>query len=264
MKQYLELLENILENGVRRDDRTGVGTVGVFGTQLRFDLQEGLPIVTTKKIHLKSVIYELLWFLKGDTNVKYLNANGVTIWDEWQDEFGDLGPVYGKQWRAWETDYGRTIDQIAQVIEDIKNNPYSRRHIISAWNVGDLDKMALPPCHLLFQFFVSDGKLSCQMYQRSVDTFLGLPFNIASYSILTHLIAQVCGLDVGEFVWVGGDTHIYLNHLEQVNEQLKREPLELPRLELNKEIKHIDDFKFDDIKVVGYQSHPSIKAPIAV
>lgn len=264
MQNYLNLLENILENGTVREDRTGVGTIGLFGTQLRFDLSEGLPVVTTKKIHLKSVIHELLWFISGSTNIKYLNDNGVNIWNEWADENGELGAVYGKQWRSWGAKDGTVIDQLSKVIHDIKTNPYSRRHIISAWNVGELEEMKLPPCHLLFQFFVSEGKLSCQMYQRSVDTFLGLPFNIASYAILTQMIAQVCDLEVGEFVWVGGDTHIYLNHREQVKEQLTREPFKLPILKLNPDVKDIFDFKYEDFEIQDYISHPSIKAPIAI
>ncbi len=264
MKQYLNLLKHILENGSQRDDRTGVGTISVFGYQMRFDLSEGLPVVTTKKLHLRSIIYELLWFLNGDTNIKYLKENKVGIWNEWADENGNLGPVYGKQWRQWETADGRVIDQISNVIEQIKTNPYSRRLIVSAWNTGEIEKMALAPCHVLFQFYVDKGKLSCQLYQRSVDSFLGLPFNIVSYSILTHMIAQQCDLEVGDFVWTGGDVHLYLNHLEQTKLQLTREPYPLPEFRIKRKPESIFDYKFEDFEIVNYQSHPGISAPIAV
>lgn len=264
MKQYLDYLEHILENGTRREDRTGVGTIGVFGYQMRFDLQTGFPLVTTKKIHLRSVIYELLWFLKGDTNIKYLNENGVTIWDEWATEAGELGPVYPAQWTAWKAVNGQVINQIAEVVEQIKTNPTSRRLIVSAWNVGDLAKMALPPCHLLFQFYVEGSKLSCQLYQRSADSFLGVPFNIASYALLTHLIARQCDLDVGEFVWTGGDCHIYLNHLEQVKLQLSRQPFPLPQLIIKRRPASIFDYEFEDFEITDYQSHPLIRAAVAV
>lgn len=264
MKQYLNYLRNILENGAERRDRTGVGTIGIFGQQMRFDLQQGFPLVTTKKIHLRSVIYELLWFLRGETNVRYLNENGVTIWDEWASDAGELGPVYPAQWTAWQTRDGDEINQIAEVVEQIKTNPYSRRLIVSAWNVGDLPKMALPPCHLLFQFYVNDGKLSCQLYQRSADSFLGVPFNIASYALLTHMIAEQCDLAVGEFVWTGGDCHIYLNHLEQVKLQLSREPFSLPQLIIRRKPASIFDYQFEDFEIVNYQSHPRISAPVAV
>ena len=263
MKQYLEMCKHILNNGVDRADRTGTGTRSVFGYQLRFDLQKGFPLMTTKKVYWKAVVYELLWFLKGDTNIKYLNDNDVHIWDEWADENGDLGNVYGHQWRSWETTDG-TIDQIARVIEQIRNNPYSRRLIVNAWNVGDLDQMALPPCHLLFQFYVADNKLSCQLYQRSCDTFLGVPFNIASYSLLIHLIAQVVDLEVGEFIWTGGDVHIYNNHFEQIKEQLSREPKPLPQIKINSEIKDIFAIEYEDIELIGYDPHPSIKGDISV
>ena len=264
MKQYLDYLQNILENGSKRTDRTGVGTIGLFGQQMRFDLQQGFPIVTTKKIHLRSVIYELLWFLRGETNIKYLNEHGVTIWDEWASDTGELGRVYPAQWTAWQTRDGDEINQIAEVIEQIKTNPYSRRLIVSAWNVGDLPKMALPPCHLLFQFYVNDGKLSCQLYQRSADSFLGVPFNIASYALLTQMIAEQCDLGVGEFVWTGGDCHIYLNHLEQVKLQLSREPFPLPQLIIRRKPASIFDYRFEDFEIVNYQSHPRISAPVAV
>lgn len=264
MKQYLELLQEIMENGTVKKDRTGVGTKSVFGHQMRFDLSEGFPLLTTKKVHLKSIIYELLWFIKGDTNISYLKENGVSIWDEWADENGDLGPVYGKQWRSWQTPDGRSIDQLSQVIETIKNNPESRRMIVCAWNPSDVDNMALPPCHCFFQFYVADGKLSCQLYQRSADTFLGVPFNIASYALLTMMIAQVCGLEPGEFIHTTGDTHIYLNHFDQVREQLSREPRPLPRMILNPEIKSIFDFTYQDFKLEGYDPWPLIKAPVAV
>ena len=264
MKQYQEFLRHILETGTKRDDRTGVGTIGVFGYQMRFDLQAGFPAVTTKKLHFRSIIHELLWFLNGDTNIKYLNDNKVTIWDEWADKNGDLGPIYGKQWVKWETKDGEVINQIADVIAEIKRNPNSRRLIVSAWNVGELGEMALMPCHLLFQFYVSDGKLSCQMYQRSADSFLGVPYNIASYSILTQMIAEQCDLEVGEFIWTGGDCHIYLNHLEQVKLQLSREPFPLPKLILKRNPDSIFDYQFEDFEIAGYQSHKSIAAPIAV
>lgn len=264
MKQYHDYLKHILENGVRKEDRTGTGTISIFGYQMRFDLQKGFPAVTTKKLHFRSIIHELLWFLKGDTNIKYLNENGVTIWDEWTDANGDLGPVYGKQWTSWETVDGRVINQIEWLINEIKTNPDSRRLVVSAWNVGELDKMALMPCHALFQFYVADGKLSCQLYQRSCDSFLGVPYNIVSYALLTHMIAQQCDLEVGDFVWTGGDCHIYLNHLEQVESQLSREPFPLAKLEIKRKPDSIFDYKFEDFEIVGYQSHKAIAAPIAV
>lgn len=264
MRQYLDLLQDILDHGVKKDDRTGVGTLSVFGRQMRFNLQEGFPLLTTKKLSTRSIFHELLWFLKGETNIKYLHDNQVTIWDEWADKDGNLGPVYGKQWRRWEGPDGNIYDQVAEVIEQIKKNPNSRRLIVSAWNVADLPKMALPPCHLLFQFYVSQGKLSCMLYQRSCDVFLGVPFNIASYALLTHMIAQVCGLEAGEFVHTLGDTHLYLNHLDQAKEQLTREPRSLPMLKLNPAVKVIDWFKYEDIEILNYDPHPSIKAPIAV
>lgn len=264
MKQYLELCEHILENGVKKNDRTGTGTISVFGHQMRFDLQEGFPLLTTKKVFLKGIIYELLWFLKGDTNIKYLQDHGVHIWDEWADENGNLGPVYGHQWRSWGTKDGRTIDQISNVIEQIKTNPDSRRLIVSAWNVGELDEMALPPCHTLFQFYVADGKLSCQLYQRSADVFLGLPFNIASYSLLTMMVAHVCGLQPGEFIHTTGDTHIYLNHIEQIKTQLQRTPRKLPTMKLNPEVKNIFDFEYEDFILEGYDPHPPIKGEVSV
>lgn len=264
MKEYLDLMEHVKKNGVRKDDRTGTGTLSVFGYQMRFDISEKFPLLTTKKLHLKSIIHELLWFLQGSTNIKYLKDNGVTIWDEWADENGELGPVYGSQWRSWHTADGRAIDQISNVIEQIKTNPDSRRLIVSAWNVGEIDKMALAPCHAFFQFYVADGKLSCQMYQRSADIFLGVPFNIASYSLLTMMIAQVTGLKPGEFIHTLGDAHLYLNHLEQVEEQLSRQPLPLPVMKINPGVKSIFDFKYEDFELVGYESHPAIKAPIAV
>lgn len=264
MEQYLTLLEHVLKNGVRKEDRTGTGTLSVFGYQMRFNLSAGFPVVTTKKIHLKSVIHELLWFLKGDTNIKYLKDNGVTIWDEWADENGDLGPVYGAQWRSWKTHDNKSIDQISRAIELIKTKPYSRRIIVSAWNVGEIERMALPPCHILFQFYVSDGKLSCQLYQRSADIFLGVPFNIASYALLTHMVAQVCGLQAGEFIHTLGDAHLYLNHLEQAKTQLGRRPYPLPELTLNPDIKDIFAFTYEDIQINNYKSHPPIKAPVAV
>jgi thymidylate synthase len=264
MRQYHDLLHRILDEGALKGDRTGTGTRSVFGHLLRFDLSEGFPMVTTKKLHLKSIVHELLWFLAGDTNVRYLQDNGVRIWNDWADEAGDLGPVYGKQWRSWTKPDGGTVDQISWVIDEIKRNPNSRRLIVSAWNVGELDDMALMPCHCLFQFYVADGKLSCQLYQRSADVFLGVPFNIASYALLTQMIAQVTGLQPGEFVHSFGDTHLYLNHLEQAREQLTREPLPLPKLWLNPEVKSIFDFKFEDIRVDGYEAHPHISAPVAV
>lgn len=264
MQQYLDLMKHVKEHGVKKEDRTGTGTVSVFGYQMRFNLEDGFPAMTTKKLHFKSIIHELLWFLNGDTNTKYLNDNGVSIWDEWADENGDLGPVYGAQWRSWPAADGKTIDQISGVIDQIKNNPDSRRLIVSAWNVGELDQMALMPCHAFFQFYVADGKLSCQLYQRSADIFLGVPFNIASYALLTMMVAQVCELRPGDFVHTLGDAHLYLNHMQQVDEQLSREPLALPVMEINPEINSIFDFKYDDFELVNYESHPSIKAPIAV
>lgn len=264
MQQYLDLLRHILENGVHKTDRTGTGTQSCFGYQMRFDLQKGFPLVTTKKVHLKSIIYELLWFLKGDTNIAYLKEHGVKIWDEWADANGDLGPVYGKQWRSWEGKDGKVIDQVSDLIAQIKKNPDSRRLIISAWNVADLPEMALMPCHNMFQFYVANGKLSCQLYQRSADVFLGVPFNIASYALLTMMIAQVCDLEPGEFVHTFGDVHIYSNHAEQVQLQLSREPFPLPTMKLNPAVKDIFDFKFEDFTLENYQSHPAIKAPVAV
>jgi thymidylate synthase len=264
MEQYHQLLKHILTNGSLKEDRTGVGTRSVFGYQMRLNLSEGFPLVTTKKLHLKSIIYELLWFLNGDTNIKYLKDNGVSIWDEWADENGNLGPVYGYQWRSWPGRNGEKIDQIAKLIEQLKSKPDSRRHIVTAWNPADVDKMALPPCHALFQFYVADGKLSCQLYQRSCDTFLGLPFNIASYALLVHMIAQQCELQAGDFVWTGGDVHIYNNHIEQVNLQLSREPFPLPALNIKQKPASIFEYQFSDFEILNYQSHPSIKAPIAV
>lgn len=264
LRQYLQLLEDILENGVEKEDRTGVGTLSVFGRQLRFNLQDGFPLVTTKKLHIRSIIYELLWFLKGDTNVRYLQENGVTIWDEWADENGDLGPIYGAQWRSWKGADGKTIDQIAWVVEEIKRNPNSRRLLVSAWNVAELDEMKLPPCHYAFQFYVANGRLSCMWQQRSVDTFLGLPFNIASYALLMHMIAQQCDLDVGELIFTGGDVHLYKNHLEQAKLQLTREPRPLPKLVIKRKPPSIFDYEYDDFEIVGYDPHPAIKAPVAV
>lgn len=264
LRNYLDLLQDVLDRGVEKGDRTGTGTLSVFGRQLRYDLSEGFPLVTTKRIHLKSVVHELLWFLRGDTNIGYLKENGVRIWDEWADENGDLGPVYGSQWRAWETPDGRTIDQIQQVVDAIKRNPDSRRHLVSAWNVAVIDEMKLPPCHFVFQFYVAGGKLSCMLTMRSVDTFLGLPFNIASYSLLTHMIAQQCDLEVGEFIWSGGDVHIYSNHLEQVKLQLSREPLPLPKLNILRKPDSIFDYKYEDFEFIGYEHHPGIKATVAV
>ena len=264
MQQYLDLLSHVMENGVDRGDRTGTGTRGVFGYQMRFDLADGFPMVTTKKLHKKSIVHELIWFLAGDTNIGYLQENGVRIWDEWADANGDLGPVYGKQWRRWEGPDGAVIDQVDKVIEAIKTNPNSRRHIVSAWNPADVDEMALPPCHCLFQFHVADGKLSCQLYQRSADIFLGVPFNIASYALLTHMMAQVCDLEVGDFVHTFGDAHIYANHFEQVELQLTRAPMPLPRLKLNPDVKSIYDFKYEDVKILGYKAHPHIAGKVAV
>lgn len=264
MQQYLQLLQHILNNGVSKTDRTGTGTISTFGYQMRFDLNKGFPLVTTKKVHLKSIVYELLWFLKGDTNIQYLKENGVRIWDEWADANGDLGPVYGKQWRSWACNNGKEIDQISEVIEQIKTNPDSRRLIVSAWNVADLPEMALMPCHNMFQFYVAKGRLSCQLYQRSADVFLGVPFNIASYALLTMMMAQVCGLQPGEFVHTFGDVHIYSNHLEQVKLQLSREPYPLPQMRLNPDVKNIFDFTYEDFTLTNYQSHPAIKAAVAV
>jgi len=264
MRAYLDLVQRILDEGVAKGDRTGTGTLSVFGHQMRFRLDDGFPLVTTKKVHLKSVVAELLWFIAGDTNTTYLRDNGVTIWDEWADDNGDLGPVYGYQWRSWPAPNGEHIDQLAQVIEQIRTNPDSRRHVVSAWNVAELDAMALMPCHAFFQFYVADGRLSCQMYQRSADVFLGVPFNIASYALLTHLVAQVTGLEVGDFVHTLGDAHLYVNHLDQAREQLTREPKALPELWLDPTISSIDDFTLDTIKVTGYEPHPGIKAPIAI
>ena len=264
MREYLNLMQKVLDEGSHKDDRTGTGTTSVFGHQMRFDLSKGFPLVTTKKCHMKSIIHELLWFLKGSGNISYLSENGVRIWNEWADDSGDLGPVYGVQWRSWIGADGKTHDQIAEVIEQIKTNPNSRRLIVNAWNVGDIEKMALPPCHMFFQFYVADGKLSCQLYQRSADIFLGVPFNIASYALLTHMIAQVCGLEVGDFVHTLGDAHIYDNHQEQVKLQLTREPFDLPKIKINPDIKNIDDFKFEDFELLNYQAHPHIKGKVAV
>jgi thymidylate synthase len=264
MHAYHDLLRRILDEGIRKDDRTGTGTISVFGHQMRFDLSDGFPLVTTKKVHLKSIVHELLWFLKGDTNVRYLRENGVTIWDEWADENGDLGPVYGRQWRSWAKPDGGSVDQIAWVLNEIRRNPDSRRLIVSAWNPADLDTMALAPCHCLFQFYVAEGRLSCQLYQRSADVFLGVPFNIASYALLTHMMAQAAGLQPGDFIHSFGDAHLYLNHLEQARLQLGREPRALPRLRLNPAVRSLFDFAFEDIAVEGYDPHPAIKAPIAV
>lgn len=264
MKQYLDLMQHVLDHGVRKDDRTGTGTLSVFGYQMRFDLSEGFPALTTKKLHLRSIIHELLWFLQGDTNIRYLRENKVTIWDEWADENGELGPVYGHQWRKWTSADGKVIDQISNVVRQIKNNPDSRRLIVSAWNVGEIEKMALPPCHAFFQFYVANGKLSCQLYQRSADIFLGVPFNIASYALLTMMMAQVCDLQPGEFVHTFGDAHLYSNHLDQARLQLSREPRPLPVMKINPEVKNIFDFKFGDFSLVNYDPHPHIKAPIAV
>ncbi len=264
MQQYLDLMRHVRDHGIEKQDRTGTGTRSVFGYQMRFDLAEGFPVVTTKKLHLRSIIHELLWFLKGDTNIQYLKENGVSIWDEWADENGDLGPVYGAQWRSWPTADGRNIDQISQVIEQIRNNPDSRRIIVSAWNVGELDNMALPPCHAFFQFYVAEGKLSCQLYQRSADIFLGVPFNIASYALLTMMMAQVTGLQPGEFIHTLGDAHLYSNHLQQADEQLKRTPYPLPIMKINPDVNDLFAFRFEDFELVGYECHPHIKAPVAV
>ena len=264
MKQYIDLLNHVISNGAKKSDRTGTGTISVFGYQSRYDLSEGFPVLTTKKLHLKSIIYELLWFLTGDTNVKYLQDNGVKIWNEWADENGELGPVYGYQWRSWPTPDGRHIDQISQVVQSLKNNSDSRRHLVSAWNVGQIDEMKLPPCHLLIQFYVANGKLSCQLYQRSADIFLGVPFNIASYALLTLMMAQVCRLQPGEFIHTLGDAHIYLNHMDQVNLQITRHPFPLPQMKINPEVKSIFDFKFEDFELVGYQSHPHIAGKVAI
>ncbi len=264
MQQYLDLMRDILDNGTRKNDRTGTGTLSVFGRQMHFDLSKGFPLVTTKKLHLRSIIYELLWFLNGDTNIKYLNDHGVTIWDEWADERGELGPVYGSQWRSWPAPDGRHIDQISQVLKQIKEKPDSRRHMVSAWNPAEVDKMALPPCHALFQFYVGDGRLSCQLYQRSADYFLGVPFNIASYALLSHMVAQQCDLEPGTFVWTGGDVHLYSNHLEQAQTQLSRTPFPLPQLVIKRRPETLFAYEFEDFEIVNYQSHPGIKAPIAV
>ena len=264
MRQYLELMQHVLQHGHRKTDRTGTGTLSVFGWQMRFNLADGFPLLTTKKLHTRSIIHELLWFLQGDTNIRYLKDNGVSIWDDWADENGDLGPVYGKQWRRWETADGRTVDQIAQLVDGLKNNPDSRRHLVSAWNPGEVNNMALPPCHALFQFYVADGRLSCQLYQRSADIFLGVPFNIASYALLTMMMAQVCGYEPGDFVWTGGDCHLYSNHLEQARLQLGREPRPLPTLRLNPAVKDIFAFRFEDFTLEGYDPHPHIKAEVAV
>ena len=264
MNQYLTLLEHVKQNGQKKEDRTGTGTISVFGYQMRFNLNKSFPLLTTKKVHLKSVIYELLWFLSGDTNIKYLKDNGVSIWDEWADENGNLGPVYGHQWRSWPTSEGKEIDQISNLINQIKKTPDSRRLIVSAWNVGEINKMKLPPCHCFFQFYVADGRLSCQLYQRSADIFLGVPFNIASYALLTQMIAHVCGLECGEFIHTLGDAHIYTNHINQVNEQLRRKPKKLPQIKINPSVKNIFDFKYEDFSLEGYDPYPLIKAPVAV
>ena len=264
MRQYLDLMSHVLEHGDHKTDRTGTGTLSVFGWQMRFRLQDGFPLLTTKKLHTRSIIHELLWFLQGDTNIRYLKENGVSIWDEWADENGDLGPVYGKQWRRWETADGRSVDQITRLVEGIRRNPDSRRHLVTAWNPGEVDNMALPPCHALFQFYVANGRLSCQLYQRSADIFLGVPFNIASYALLTHMIALACDLAPGDFVWTGGDCHLYLNHLEQAREQLSREPRPLPQLRINPAVKDVFAFRFEDFTLEGYDPHPHIKAPVAV
>jgi thymidylate synthase len=264
MQQYLELLRHIRERGARKTDRTGTGTLSVFGYQMRFDLAKGFPLVTTKRLHLRSIVYELLWFLRGETNVRYLKDHGVSIWDEWADEDGELGPVYGRQWRYWPAPDGKSIDQISRTVDLIRRNPDSRRIIVSAWNVGELESMALTPCHALFQFWVAEGRLSCQLYQRSADVFLGVPFNIASYALLTHMFAQQCDLQPGEFIWTGGDCHLYLNHLQQADEQLERQPFALPHLEIARRPPSIFEYVFDDFRVVGYEAHPNIKAPIAV
>ena len=264
MRQYLDLMSHVLEHGDHKTDRTGTGTLSVFGWQMRFRLQDGFPLLTTKKLHTRSIIHELLWFLQGDTNIRYLKENGVSIWDEWADENGDLGPVYGKQWRRWETADGRSVDQITRLVEGIRRNPDSRRHLVTAWNPGEVENMALPPCHALFQFYVANGRLSCQLYQRSADIFLGVPFNIASYALLTHMVAQACELEPGDFIWTGGDCHLYLNHLEQAREQLSREPRPLPQLRINPAVKDVFAFRFEDFALEGYDPHPHIKAPVAV
>ena len=264
MRQYLDLMSHVLEHGDRKTDRTGTGTLSVFGWQMRFRLQDGFPLLTTKKLHTRSIIHELLWFLQGDTNIRYLKENGVSIWNEWADENGDLGPVYGKQWRHWQTADGRGVDQITRLIEGIKRNPDSRRHLVTAWNPGEVENMALPPCHALFQFYVANGRLSCQLYQRSADIFLGVPFNIASYALLTHMVAQACEFEPGDFIWTGGDCHLYLNHLEQAREQLSREPRPLPQLRINPAVKDVFAFRFEDFTLEGYDPHPHIKAPVAV
>ncbi|MBW7862573.1 MAG: thymidylate synthase [Rhodocyclaceae bacterium] len=264
MKQYLDLMRHVLEHGVRKTDRTGTGTLSTFGWQMRFALRDGFPLLTTKKLHTRSIIHELLWFLQGDTNIRYLKDNGVSIWDDWADENGDLGPVYGKQWRRWETADGRTIDQISQLIDGLRANPDSRRHLVSAWNPGEVSDMALPPCHALFQFFVGDGRLSCQLYQRSADIFLGVPFNIASYALLTMMVAQVCDLEPGDFVWTGGDCHLYLNHLDQAREQLKRDPRPLPIMKIDPTVRDIFGFRYEHFSLHGYDPHPHIKADVAV
>ena len=264
MQQYLSLMRHVRDNGTRKEDRTGTGTLSVFGYQMRFDLGDGFPLVTTKRLHTKSIIHELLWFLSGDQNTRYLTENGVSIWNEWADEDGNLGPVYGVQWRSWPTPDGASIDQISQVVQQLQEDPDSRRIMVSAWNVGELDKMALPPCHCLFQFYVADGKLSCQLYQRSCDIFLGVPFNIASYALLTHMLAQQCDLGVGDFIWTGGDCHLYTNHLEQADEQLSREPLPLPRVAIRRRPESIFDYRFEDFEILNYESHPHIRAAVAV
>jgi thymidylate synthase len=264
MKQYLDLMRHVRDNGTAKGDRTGTGTLSVFGYQMRFDLRQGFPLVTTKKLHIRSIIHELLWFLSGDSNIRYLKENGVSIWDDWADDNGDLGPVYGVQWRHWPAPDGRTVDQIAQIMQQLRETPDSRRIMLSAWNVAEIDKMALPPCHCLFQFYVADGKLSCQLYQRSCDIFLGVPFNIASYALLTHMLAQQANLAVGDFVWTGGDCHLYSNHLEQADEQLSREPLALPRLAIRRRPDSIFDYQYDDFEILNYESHPHIKAAVAV
>lgn len=264
MKQYKHLLQHILDEGAVKTDRTGTGTLSVFGHQMRFDLQQGFPLLTTKKLHLRSIIHELLWFLSGDTNIRYLKENGVSIWDDWADENGDLGPVYGFQWRSWPGKDGQSVDQISKVVEQIRNHPDSRRHMVVAYNPAYVDEMALPPCHSLFQFYVANGRLSCQLYQRSADTFLGVPFNIASYALLTHMMAQQCDLEPGDFIWTGGDTHLYSNHLEQARLQLSREPLALPRLDIKRRPESIFDYRFEDFEIIGYQAHPHIPAPVAV
>lgn len=264
MQAYLDLMRHVLEHGDRKTDRTGTGTLSVFGWQMRFRLADGFPLLTTKKLHTRSIIHELLWFLQGDTNIRYLKENGVSIWDDWADADGDLGPVYGKQWRRWENVDGSTVDQISRLVDGLKNNPDSRRHLVSAWNPGEVERMALPPCHALFQFYVAGGRLSCQLYQRSADIFLGVPFNIASYALLTHMLAQVCEFEPGDFIWTGGDCHLYLNHLEQAREQLARPPRSLPRLQLNPAIRDLFAFRFEDFRIEGYDPHPHIKAQVAV